>query len=460
MKRKADLFTITSFLCCISFYLFFAFLDGAVLCVDSPSYINMHSSREPLYPVLLAAAREIFSRFPNGFYLNVVAFFQSILMAVSVFVFEEYLRKELKIQKWGAVLILLMPLVVSLLCRFAAKRGSMYSNSILTEGIAIPLYLIFFRFLLEYIFNNNKKSLLGCIILLFLMISTRKQMIFAFAMLIIGIIYVAYKKKKVGYGIAAVLLSVALVFGTNAVFDVGYNYIVRGEKATHSSDIRFIATIAFYTAEREDAALIEDLNVRELFLEIYDICDGQGYLGHSVGKGWNDRVSHFGDYYDRIQIDTMWPKISHYVQENFDCKQEQIGEYEDEIMGVISKVVIPTRIGRVVRVFWDNFLSGLITTVAQRRQVLIYYSGIIYVLYIVLLFFVKISRKEKKVFIFSLIVLLSIILNVGLVSLVIFCQTRYTIYNMALFYIALIVMISTLLKKEPQKDLKVKEEIN
>ena len=40
------------------------------------------------------------------------------------------------------------------------------------------------------------------------------------------------------------------------------------------------------------------------------------------------------------------------------------------------------------------------------------------------------------------LVLLSIFFNVGLVSLVIFCQTRYTIYNMALFYIALILMLN------------------
>ena len=37
--------------------------------------------------------------------------------------------------------------------------------------------------------------------------------------------------------------------------------------------------------------------------------------------------------------------------------------------------------------------------------------------------------------------LLSILCNVGLVSLVIFCQTRYTIYNMPLFYISLILML-------------------
>lgn len=37
--------------------------------------------------------------------------------------------------------------------------------------------------------------------------------------------------------------------------------------------------------------------------------------------------------------------------------------------------------------------------------------------------------------------LLSILCNVGLVSLVIFCQTRYTIYNMPLFYISLILLL-------------------
>ena len=40
-----------------------------------------------------------------------------------------------------------------------------------------------------------------------------------------------------------------------------------------------------------------------------------------------------------------------------------------------------------------------------------------------------------------LLVMISIILNVGVVSAVIFCQTRYTIYNMPLFYSAFLVLI-------------------
>ena len=40
-----------------------------------------------------------------------------------------------------------------------------------------------------------------------------------------------------------------------------------------------------------------------------------------------------------------------------------------------------------------------------------------------------------------LLTLLSIVVNVGLVSAVIFCQTRYTIYNMPLFYMSGVVLL-------------------
>ena len=427
------------------FYVFFAFLDGAVICVDSPSYINMQSSREPLYPILLALARCIFKGGQEGDYLAAVAFFQSILMAVSVFALEEYLRKKLNVSKIASVLVMLIPLAVSLLCRFAARRGSMYSNSILTEGIAIPLYLLFFRFLIEYIASNTQKSLCWCLALSFLMISTRKQMLFAFVLLLFAIIYVAGRKKKAGYGIATVLLSIILVFGANMIFDVGYNYMVRGERTTHSSDIRFIATVAFYTADREDAVFIEDADVRELFLEIYDTCEEQGYLGHSAGKGWKERVSHFGDHYDHIQIDTMWPLVNAYALERWGGGITDLNENADRVMDIINQSVIPHNIREILGAFGDNFLSGLVTTVAQRNALLIWYSLLVYVLYLWLLFY-HIRKKENRFMIlFSSLTLLSVLLNVGLVSLVIFCQTRYTIYNMALFYISLMLMLEPFL---------------
>ena len=76
---------------CLLFYLFFSFYDGAVICVDSPGYINMSLHREPLYCMFLAGLRELFSAFSENFYLNAAAFLQSLLAAVAAWSLVNYL---------------------------------------------------------------------------------------------------------------------------------------------------------------------------------------------------------------------------------------------------------------------------------------------------------------------------------------------------------------------------------
>lgn len=445
-QKKTDRFTIIMLVAGLGFYLFFAFFDGAVICVDSPSYINMDSSREPLYPLILAFFRRLFQNMPGEFYLNVVVALQSILAAISTFLLEEYIRKTMFLSKVCATFVLLIPMSVSLLCRFAARRGSMYSNSILTEGIAISLYLLFFRFLIEYVIWNTRKSLFWCAVLTFLMISTRKQMYFSLAMFLVCIGWTAVRKKSVRYGIAVGTVSLALIMGANIGFDIGYNYVLRKQITTHSSDVRFVATVAFYTADREDNELIGDPDIRNLFLKIYDTCDEQEYLGHSAGEGWDNRVSHFGDYYDCIQIDTMWPAINDFVQDKYDCRQDQINEYADQVMRIISYSTIPDNIWRAAQVFLDNFRSGLVTTVARRNHILNIYSVAAYITYIAMLLYLFSKKRNKEVISIAIVTLMSIVFNVGLVALVIFCQTRYTIYNMPLFYISFILMANEIIK--------------
>ena len=143
----------------------------------------------------------------------------------------------------------------------------------------------------------------------------------------------------------------------------------------------------------------------------------------------------------------MWPHISEYAMEHYGDSIVDINVNTDLIMNTINSSVIPHNIGEIAATFLDNFLSGLITTVAQRNALLIWYSFFIYLLYILLLFCHMRRKQSRSLFWFSLLTLFSIILNVGLVSLVIFCQTRYTIYNMALFYISLLLMLYEPVKK-------------
>lgn len=273
------------------FYLFFACFDGAVICVDSPGYLEMNLTREPLYPMFLMLCRFLFGSVSADGYLFFAVLMQSILAAVAAWSLAAFLYREFYLSKAVSFLILLISLAVSLLCRFAARRGSMYSNSILTEGLTISCYLLFFRFLLAYVFKHTKRDLLICAALTFLMISTRKQMLFSLILLVFCMFHISFREKKWRRGITAVVFCCLGILLCCTALDMGYNYVLRGKAVRHSSDTRFLTTMAFYTAERDDSRYIEDKEIQELFLKIYDICEENGYLKACVKGGGGGRTA-------------------------------------------------------------------------------------------------------------------------------------------------------------------------
>lgn len=420
----------------MSFYLFFAWHDGVVICEDSPTYISMNITREPLYPLLL----EIMRRLIGENYLFAVVVFQSGLAAIAAVCIPLYFRRKHQMSIWWAMLLAAIPMGCSLLCRYAAQRASMYSNSILTEGIACSLFLIFICFLLDYGISQKYQPLLGAAITSFLLISTRKQMYFTLVLLFMIVLYVKIRQNKIIKGIVWAIICVMAVVLCNKVFDNAYGYVLRGAAHTHSGDDRFLATVVLYTSEREDGERIKDDEARELFYEIYDICESKHYLKHSAGSTWKDRVTHFGDSYDRIQIDTMWPIVENYVIEHYSAEDVERESRVDAITKEISCDLLPAVWPKLLSTFVDNLCSGFITTVAKVHPLLIWYTLIIYLAYIGMLFYLGFHRRFAPAFLFAGITLLSICLNVCLVSMVIFCQTRYTIYNMPIFYMSFLLL--------------------
>lgn len=452
---KKNLFSFILLLGALVFYIFFAIFDGAMIYGDSHTYIEMSFSREPFYPLLLA----LFRLFSPDNYLLLVVIFQSILMAFSGWFLADYLRKKLCIAKIYSIILYFLPLATSLLCRFAAKRGSMYTNSILTEGICTSLYLLFIYSILKYLWDHDSRCLILSWFLAFIMISTRKQMFMVLPLLFFAIIYHNLKNRNFWKNVMIASIICLMIFPAFKLFDCTYNYFLRGSFQGHSSSNRFVTTMIFYNAERSDAEYIKDEDVKQLFLSIYDTCDEMRYLGIHAGEGWFHEVDHFGDHYDHIQIDTMWPMILQHARETINAQYQNtdISEPElktlydletDRLNSVIISSVLPHQLPELAKSLINNFLSGLVTTVAQSRPVLIPYTIIIFFLYFTLTIrliwywhrnkntsFEQLS-PTMKVTEFSIITLFGIFFNVLLVSAVIFCQTRYTIYNMPLFYMA------------------------
>ena len=227
------------------------------------------------------------------------------------------------------------------------------------------------------------------------------------------------------------------------IFDYTYNYFVNGKFIGHTEDNRFATTMAFYTSEREYVKYIEP-GLQELYLEIYDECDKNKWLMHDSPENWLGAVAHFGDSYDYIQLNTMEMKIIDAVSKA-DYSWLGTGDTKDLIRGSFNKSLLPYETNKLMRVFFNNFLSGMVNTVAVRTLLLCVYSLLIYTIYLICITYFIVFRKRsnihKRILCMSVVVAISIVSNVALVSALIFAQTRYTIYNMPLFSIALIIML-------------------
>lgn len=448
ITKSGRLYTCLILLVFIVYYFLFAILDGPIIAKDSMSYILMHTSREPFYPIFLAINRALFK---EDTYFGVVILLQSALWAYANFSLVDYIRKQFDFKVFFSILSILVCIVPSMFLRFFAARGYMYSTVILTEGICIPLFMLFARFILEYIYINKKSALITSALISFILISSRKQMIITLLLMLIAVIYVSFKnnlqfKKRIKGSLVGILLCV-IVMLLNLFLEYGYSYTLHKTFATHSSDDRFFATVVFYVSERQDAENIKDEEARKLFIKIYDICDSEGDMLHSANGTIMQKAQYYAEHYDCIQIDHLWPEVESYV-ENVLMITDTVSKenYVDKLMSDMTYGVLPKVIPKVIFVFFASFLHGFVNTVATSEITLLHYYAILVALLYIVLLMINIIKKSDKVALIGVYTALSVIFNIGLVSVVIFCQNRYMIYNMSLFYLTLLIMMHEVLK--------------
>lgn len=457
MKNKRFLIgNIIVLAACLAFYFLFWAFGETIVTKDAPSYINMVLSREPFYPSFLALFRTIFGASTDT-WLIAVTFAQSMLQAVCTYFFIRFFRKHFNAGAFLTAVLTMLCFSVSLLLQFAAKRSYMYNNSIMTEAICIPLFLLFAVLAMEYLFSLKIRYLIGASLVSLIMFSSRKQM-YITLILLVGIIIIAEcrrfrdkgNKKMVsfGKGLLVMLLTVGLLLGINKGFEVTYSYFVNGEASEHFNDDRFLTTVIFYVAEPEDAEAIEDPEIRNLFSEIYAICDSEGSMMHSAEGSLYDRVTHFAEHYDMIQINHMWNMIEDYAREKIGTDEVGIKRETlvDEISSTISYSVMPNVWPKLVKLFGMNVVEGMSNSLAKSSPMFYIYSLAMVALYVLLLIINIVRKGWNKVNKFGLYAAFALVGNVCLVSLLIFCQSRYMIYNMPLFYAAFIVLILDTLK--------------
>ena len=462
--KDRKLFTISSLFLAGLFFIGIVVHDGPVWCVDSASYTGMSISREPVYPLFLMILRGIFGEknelYGQSAYLFFAALLQSIFWAVvstkaSLVVYDMFDKERNRTLKYvcgyGA---LFCQFIAPILNRFVVKRRSMYSESIMTESLAMPIYVLFVLTLYKWETTKDRKYFGYLIVLTFIAVSLRKQMmILLIIWFIFDVVVRRLLSKKNLRELTILIFALLVVVIGSKLFDRTYNYMVRGYFVEHTGNSQGKLCTLLYSADGEDARLFDDTTEKfpgekQLYLQIYEECSQRGILLEAVPDdiGFFELTNHYADSYDVIGYDVMMPICYDYIEKLYpDYDSVQVALLENELEKDLAKYLMGQDKKDLIRVYIPNLVRAFVySNSSLSPRVLVMVSFIMYgvfaamVICVLRQFFAG-NRKQrayylKRPLLFSLITIMGIAVNAGVVALLIFPQGRYMAYSMGLFY--------------------------
>ncbi len=445
-RKKKVVMEVVLLAVCLLFYLLFPFFDGPVWCADSASYAFMDISREPLYPAFLALTRirgAGNAAEADAYIMTVIL--QSLLAGFSAW-YAGFVIKRTKDQSTlMQIAAIVFQFAVVLLCRFAAVRGSVYTDCIMTEGLGLSLFVLFILELYLYVAGGRKCHLLWTLILSFLLISLRKQMMIT--ILIMGAVfgwYILIRNRKVRKFLCLMLLMVS-VLAACKVTDRLYNYAVRGVWIEHCHNSMGVLCTLLYSSDAEkDKLLFTDETIKELYLEIMKQADEQKLLYAYAQGDWLSMSSHYADSYDAIGYGIINPVVDGYIAGHYDYTIVEAALKYDEICGEMTRTLFKQNLMPMLQVYCYNVLKGLVNSVARAGHLLSIYAAAAYLGFAAAAGYLILQKKKLKEMemqierslAFAFIVMMGIVINSLVVGLIIFTQPRYMIYSMGLFYAA------------------------
>ena len=373
--RERRLFLFLLF-CSATFYLFFIFLDGPIWCRDSQGYVDLSPRRPYLYPLFLSGMRRLTSEqsLRNGlpaylFYAGVV---QALVNAYAAFFTAKTVyriagggRRE-KRANTMALFALLFQFAVSLLNRFGAARGSMYAETVMSESLAMPIFLLLICHLVLALraefapeAGGRRGSMRGMVLPLlfvagdlFLLLGLRSQLVFCLPLVAFSFfvqdVWSKNRRRPLRFGILLLLL--LLVFAGNGRAECLYNEKIHGFFAEHTGKHEAVLCTLLYTCSEQDAeemtVLRDPVSEKDISGEKDSSGEGEGSDGTGTsdvgqekvsllralfvackergvrmadvpaGADWVETASHYADSYDIIGYDILIPTVETFVKEH------------------------------------------------------------------------------------------------------------------------------------------------
>ena len=292
LARKASL----AILAVISLGLFAGLLSNGVrFGGDSLDYIEGLAFRSPGYVWLLEAYNALLGGGADitepAHYFPLVAL-QLLFALAAAWYFSKSLEALFALTPWLTVLIYVIVLTPYF---FGDYR---FGNTVQTEGLCYPLYLIAFALLLRGVTNKSLQPLFLFLPLLFLMVITRKQFLFVYPAFAVVLAYAfLFFPPQLGRKLLLALLFVVTIVGADLVERARVHAESGRFTTVPFTGIQLIAA-PLYFSTADDRTLFDDGSVeQELFDVFHRKMTDRGFLYESIE---DDRiiVNHFYNHYE------------------------------------------------------------------------------------------------------------------------------------------------------------------
>ena len=469
-KLKIDYINIAILVLLGMFFFGIYIIYGTPVYNDSDQYIAMHVHREPVYPLFLYVIRCI----TPGHFMSVASILQSVLCIYASFRFVTYIRKTFEIKIPGTVICLLIVITPYIITPLFSKLHIQMSVAIMSESVAIPVFVLFIINLHNAFVKCKFKNMLIAFVISLVLTLTRSQMIFTFILwFIMAVIMVCMRRSdepddiltnekimqkgssgtKASHNNGRVIISpgadrmmwlivcVIVLISGFALRDVStraYNYVFNGRYVDSVySHINLLANI-LYVSDRDDMDDNEDDHLKAVFKEIYDKADSQGYLYNSAGSSLSDRVEYLEEVHDHIKYDCIEYGLRDIVEAETGIHDYiEYNRIADGYAGDMVRALLPEVLGKWAA---DAFLlgtRGLVRNLAVCHPVMYAYVALVLVFAIWSVIYLLRKDIRDKTAWFMVIALLAVFGNSYSTAIVIMCLSRYMIYGFPVIYTAL-----------------------
>jgi len=402
---------------------------------DTGSYLAMSPNREPGYALLLNAGVRLAGE--KGFLA--IGLLQNGLTVFSIYMLIGYVGKVMK-SRLILVLAALCLILPHIMTPLFASSGLILTNALLSEGISIPLYNLYFLYMWKAVGEETGKGkYLGrALIFAFLLALIRSQMLVTLIAWVMVAVLLGRDAKKAGWKkrlLPVFLFTAALVLRSLCVG--GYNLAVNGKFTGTTYGAVTILSNVIYVAQETDGEGIEDDHLRGLFEEIYQIADQGGMLCRYAPGSFTEEAAFYSQMHDEIKDEAIYPTLLSYTEhgEGIEDFMERLVR-ADDLASSMTRELLPECLWEWLAHYIRNVLAGLIRTVAFLHPLFNVPALAGYGLLVLMGGYCYRRNRESKGARLLFLALLLTLGNASAVALTIMCISRYMVYNMAFVYLS------------------------